>query len=263
MEWLDSYEALKRVNRGNAFTVPDNYFQEKEELIMENIRLEQLKYAHPNNGFIVLANYFDELTKNIESRIAIDEVLNAEQGFAVPANYFDELTKNIESRIAIEEALNAESGFTVPANYFDELTKNIESRIAIDEALNTEQGFTVPANYFDELEHKILQSTINTPVRSIQQERGMIRKLWISKSFKYASAACFALVVGTAVMISEFNDTAIHKRSDIHKALSKVSDKDIEIYLQINGDTPAIMENVDPNSLNSLLSDEADQNKTN
>src|SRR5437867_3736216 len=91
MEWIDGYEALKRVNCGNAFTVPENYFE--------------------------------ELAQNTQSRIAIDGA--AQEGFTIPENYFDELTQNINSHIAIDEALNISQGFTIPENYFEALENKI------------------------------------------------------------------------------------------------------------------------------------------
>jgi hypothetical protein len=292
-EWLNGYQTLKQVNPANPFLVPANYFEEMEGRIMGNIRLLNLEQGHTGDGFVMTENYFNELTQNIQSRIAIDEVLNTEKGFIVPENYFDELSQNIQSRIAIDEVLNTEQGFTVPENYFDELSQNIQgriaidevlntekgfavpesyfeelsqniqSRIAIDEVLNTEKGFTVPENYFAGLENRILQKTINTPAKQIKKEQGIVRKLWTTAAFKYATAACFSLFVGAAIFVSEFNDTTIHSRADLHKALAKIPASDIEAYLQLNADAPTILEDADPNSLSTLPSDNSGQDKIN
>lgn len=283
-EWLNEYPALGKVNPANAFKVPVNYFDEMEGRVMEEIRLQKFKEADPQNGFTVPANYFDDLSVNIQSRIAIEQVLDSGKGFKVPDNYFDELSGNIQSRVAIEQLLDTEKGFTVPENYFDELSGNIQSRVAIEQLLNTEQGFlvpdqyfdklaqniearvavdeligqdegfTVPANYFEGLEARILQNTTGV-AQPAKQNKPVIRKLWNTDVFKYASAACFTLFVGAAVLMSEFNETAIHDRSDVHKALSKVSKSDMEEYLELNGDAPTLMENVDPNSLSLTDSD--------
>jgi hypothetical protein len=291
-EWLNEYPVLGKVNPANAFKVPVNYFEEMEGRIMDQITLTQLTQANPQGGFIIPANYFDELTQNIASRVAIDDALNTGKGFAVPNNYFDELTSNIESRVAIDNLLNTDKGFTVPANYFEELSSNIESRVAIDEFLNAEQGFAVPQNYFEELsdniesriaveellneeqgftipvnyfenlEAHILQNTIGTPA-PVKQTKPVVRKLWATAAFKYATAACFALFVGGAIISSEFNETAIHNRSDLHKALSGVSKSDMESYLELNGDAPTIMENADANSLNTLSSTNDDNSVVN
>lgn len=321
-EWLNEYPMLQQVNPADAFVVPVNYFAELEGKIMNEIKLTEFIQAHPQGGFTTPVNYFDELTQNvnsrvaidtilnngkgftvpqnyfetltadIESRIAIDEVLNNGKGFTVPANYFDQLTGNIESRIAIDELINTEKGFIVPENYFDELSNNIQSRVAIDELLNAEngfvvpesyfedlssniesriavedllnqdQGFTLPVNYFEGLEARILQNTVGEQA-PVKQNKPVVRKMWTTNTFKYATAACFSLFVGAAIMMSEFNNTAIHNRSDVHKALSNISNSDIESYLELNSDAPTVMENSDPNNLSSLLNDDGDSSKIN
>lgn len=288
-EWLNEYPELSKVNPANAFKEPVNYFEETEGKIMNTITLANLLKTHPQGGFALPANYFDELTPNIKRRIAVSEIINKSEGFTVPENYFDELLGNIQSRVAIDELLNTGKGFTVPKNYFDELSGNIQSRVAIDELLNTEkgfmvpenyfedlsqnieariavdeliteeQGFTVPTNYFANLEARILQNTIGIQAPATKS-KPIVRKLWATNVFKYATAACFSLFVGAAIMVSEFNDSAIHNRSDVHKALAKVSNSDIEAYLELNGDSQTVMDNSDPKNLNSMASDDSQVN---
>ena len=277
-EWLNEHPALQQVNAANAFKVPVGYFDELEGNVMENIRLFELTQANPTGGFTIPENYFDELTQNLESRVAVQQVLDNGEGFAVPQDYFDELTGNIESRIAIDELLStdkgfkvpenyfedlasniqsriaisgilgAEQGFAVPENYFEELADNIQSRIAVEELMHAEEGFTVPINYFESLEVRILAQATGVAA-PVTQSKPVVRKMWTVNTFKYATAACFSLFVGAAIMLSEFNDTAIHNRSDLHKALSKISKSDMQDYLELNGDAPTIMENADPNNI--------------
>lgn len=257
IKWIEEYPTLKQVNPVNAFTVPQNYFVEMEEQVMATIRLHKLQQPLANEGFTVPADYFDELTQNIESRVAIEQVLTNEQAFKVPESYFDDLTQNIQARIAIDKALNAEKAFEVPENYFEELSGNIQARIAVEEALNTETSFIVPDGYFADLESRILQQTTEVPVKpSDKQREGVIVKLLVSKVFKYASAACFALVVGAAIFMSEFNNpVAVHNRSYVHKVVSKIPDDDLELYLQLNNDNSAIIENINPDDLNIGVTD--------
>jgi hypothetical protein len=294
-EWLNKYPTLSKVNPANPFKVPVGYFDEMEGRIMENIRLQDFKEAHPGDGFSVPANYFDELssnissrvaieqglgtnegykvpenyfdglTQNITSRIAIEELLNTETGFRVPENYFEDMAHNIHSRIAIEEILSGDKGFVVPENYFDELTENIQARVAVEELMEAETGFSIPENYFEGLEARILQQTVGAAASvPAKQQIGVVRKLWANAAFKYATAACFSIFVGTAVMMSEFNDKAIHNRSDLHKALSKVSKSDMESYLELTGDaTSTVMENTDPDNLNVLSADDSTPAKVN
>jgi hypothetical protein len=62
-----------------------------------------------------------------------------DEGFTVPENYFEELSANIQSRIAVEEAMNAEhEGFVVPVNYFDQLSQRILDK-TVNAGLEEEQ----------------------------------------------------------------------------------------------------------------------------
>jgi ABC-type dipeptide/oligopeptide/nickel transport system ATPase subunit len=265
-KWIEEYPTLKQVNPVNAFVVPQNYFAEMEEQVMAAIRLQGLKLPTASDGFSVPANYFDDLTQNINSRVAIEQALTGDNAFTVPENYFEDLTQNIQSRIAVSEALSIENTFKVPDNYFEELSGNIQSRIAIEEALNTGNAFAVPEGYFADLESRILAQTTVAPAKQLvkQQRQGVIVKLLVSKSFKYASAACFALVVGSALYTSEFNNpVATHNRSSVHKAVAKMTTDELEIYLQLNSDNAAILSNVDPESFDTQAAETNTQLKNN
>lgn len=288
-EWLDEFMSLKQVNPKNPFTVPPGYFDELEQRITSAVKLGELKSGE---GFTVPKNYFDELSNNIQSRINLEELKKADN-FTVPPNYFDELSNNIQSRINLEE-LKATSDFTVPENYFDDLSNNIQSRINIEayvnndahghvvpqdyfdklelqinarvlveEAINETETFTVPADYFDKLNKAIINKTIN---QDIVKRKGIVRKMYASKAFKYAAAACFAIVVGTGLLLNQPSNRAnSHNNSFLHKQLSTVPTSDIQSYLQDDVDAndtqhTVIDENapVNTNSLNSALQNNND-----
>jgi len=198
-EWLDDHMSLKQVNPENPFTVP--------------------------------AGYFDDLEQKITSYIHLNELKDDANNFTVPENYFDELSANIKSRIAIEELTNAdEHGFAVPENYFNTLEENIQARILIEETLNETDHFTVPADYFNQLNKNILNKTVN---QDIVKRKGVVRKMFASGSFKYAAAACFALVIGTGIFVKEVTDpVAEHNSSFLHKQISSLPVSDIQSYLQ-------------------------------
>ncbi len=292
-EWLDDSMSLKQVNPNNPFTVPAGYFDGLEQRITSYIHLDELKTSAPE-GFVVPKNYFDELSANIQSRIAIDKLTGADEpGFTVPENYFDELSANIQSRIAIDELTGAdEHNFAVPENYFDELSANIQGRIAVDELVNadehgfavpenyfddlqdqitarilveqtlgeTEETFTVPADYFDQLNKRILNNTVN---QDIVRRKGIVRKMLTSGSFKYAAAACFALVIGTGIFVKQVTDPiAEHNSSFLHQQISTLPVSDIQSYLQqdvdANDTQHAVIDEgapVNDNGLNNALQD--------
>jgi hypothetical protein len=273
-EWLDEYPALKQVAEKQPFTVPPGYFNELENKITSAIKLEELK---SEKGFIVPKNYFDELNGNIQSRINIEEFINNKatghavpnnyfdelsgnigsritidgfdtgKGLTVPENYFDELSSNIQSRINIEEFVNNEAaGHAVPTDYFENLEQQISARIFVEETLNKEEEFTVPACYFENLNKAILDKTVK---QDKVERRGIVRKMFAYNAFKYAAAACLALVVGTGILISQITNppAPLHENSFLHKQLSTVSTGDIQTYLQ---------DDVDPSETQHIVIDE-------
>ena len=157
--------------------------------------------------------------------------------FMVPSGYFDNLEERIVSGKNLEEFKNngLTGGFTVPGNYFEELTANIQSRLTIEEVVNKKDaGFTVPEGYFNQLNKSIVDKTVNSRNAS---GNGMVIRLFASAAFKYATAACFALVLGGGILLNELTDPAyIHKNSFLHKQLSNVPIDDIKNYLQLNVD---------------------------
>src|ERR1700748_3132756 len=158
-DWINDYRALKMINPLNPFTVPEGYFDSLGDRIASFKNLSELKDDDLPGGFAVPENYFEELAGNIQSRINIEEIANREENsFAVPEGYFDNLTQQINSRIFVEEALG-----------------------------NAEEHFAVPQNYFAELNSKILSKTVNQG-----KQNAVVRKLFASTAFKYATAACFA-----------------------------------------------------------------------
>lgn len=292
--------SLKQVNPNNPFTVPDGYFDELEQQIVSYIKLDELKSGSPSNGFAVPENYFDELSNNINARIAIEEAADkeatgftvpesyfdelsqniqsritvgealdkSEDTFSVPQGYFDELSQNIQSRITVEEALDkSEDAFSVPKGYFEELSQNIRSRIAVEEALNQEESLTVPDGYFDKLSTNILDKTVNQPTEKkevVKPKRGIVRQLFASQSFKYATAACITLAVGATILLTQNSAPEDHNHSFLHKSLSQVSVDDIKDYIRSNvdqNDSHALMDDskqVNADNLSSDLQDELD-----
>ncbi len=236
-DWLDDYPALKQVSKTNPFTVPAGYFDDLGDRIVSYKNLDELKNKGALGGFTVPENYFEELAANIQSRINIESALNTDNtGFTIPENYFEDLAGNIQSRINIEDALNnKDAGFTVPEGYFDNLDQQIQSRIFVEEALNDHaEGFTIPHDYFNKLNKDILNKTVNL---ESAKNKGIVRKLFASAAFKYATAACFALAIGGGIIITQLNNPVdAHKNSFLHKQLANLPVDDIKNYLQLNVD---------------------------
>jgi hypothetical protein len=214
-EWLDDYDALKQVSPDNPFTVPSGYFDELEQRITSRVYLEQFKAEN--------------------------------EGFTVPENYFDELSAGIQSRIAIEEMAGEGDGFAVPEGYFENLAEQISAKIQIEEALQEEGNFNVPEGYFESLNEKILAKTVDAGQAKKDKEirRGVVRKMFATTAFKYAAAACFALVIGATVLLEQAPDPlAEHNSSFLHQQISALPVSDIQTYLQDDVDAGDVQHTV-------------------
>jgi hypothetical protein len=195
-----------------------------------------LKQVSPANPFMVPAGYFDDLEDRIVSYKNLQEKYNnATEGFTVPAGYFEELPGNIRGRITVEDAVNTGNlGFTVPEGYFDELESRITGRIWVEETVDKKEPFSVSAGYFEQLNGDILAKTVN--VDKIGRS-GIVRKLYATRAFKYATAACFAVIIGGGILLLQLTSPEyVHTHSFLHKALSNVPVDEIQSYLQLNVD---------------------------
>jgi hypothetical protein len=239
-EWLNEYPSLKQVKSNNPFTVPEGYFNELEQQITSLVKL-------------------DELKKDAAS-----------EGFTVPENYFDELSAHIQSRIKIEEVLDKDTaGHTVPAEYFENLSQQIQSRIMIEEALcEPTEIFAVPQDYFEQLSQDILNKTVNQEdlKQEVIKKKGVVRQLFASSTFRYATAACITLAVGATVLLTQNSAPAVenHNNSFLHKSLSAIPVDEIKNYLKDNDDqtdTRTLIDDskqVNADNLSNDLQDELD-----
>ncbi|MGZ3777178.1 MAG: hypothetical protein ACXVIY_12195 [Mucilaginibacter sp.] len=214
-EWLNDYMSLKQVNPNNPFTTPEGYFDSLNEQILSKIKLEEMRNSIPEAGFAVPENYFEDLAGNIQSRIAVEEALDKEAaGFAVPEGYFENLEQQIQSRIFVEEAMDAQpAGFDVPDGYFTNLTSNILDKTTQQKA----------------------------------ERKGVVRRMFSTAAFKYATAACLVLGIGGTLYLNQAGDNpdAAHKSSFLHKSLSAIPVVDIQNYLQSHldaNDTKSLMD---------------------
>jgi hypothetical protein len=239
-------EGIKKLIRRVYY--PENYFEQLSSNIQSRINIES---ATEETGFTTPENFFDGQASQIQSRIAIEQYVNNEaESFNVPENYFEELNDNIQSRVAIQQYTDSQDeSFAVPENYFDELSSNIQSRIAVEELMNNEaETFTVPANYFEQLSQNILNKTVNQAdsieveetdnvinFKQAVDQRGVVRKMLASGIFRYATAACFAVLISITVLLKG-NSTPDHNHSFLHEQVSTVPVDEIKSYLELHSD---------------------------
>ncbi|TKC05653.1 hypothetical protein FA048_18245 [Pedobacter polaris] len=127
--------------------------------------------------------------------------------YSVPDKYFNDLQTRINQSVFVDGLMQKENqGFTVPQNYFEDLGIQIESRIAVDQlkSLVNNDGFKTPTNYFDKLNAEILNKTSATTPKT------KIIRLWGSDLMRYASAACFIVLVASGLY---FNEQSVVKQN--------------------------------------------------
>lgn len=108
---------------------------------------------------------------------------------------------------------NLGSGFTTPTGYFDQLKKETLAKISLEQLKTqvVETGFEVPAGYFESLSLKI-QNRVQDEERLVNpivpKASVKVVKLWQSNIFKYASAACFILVVTCGIYFNQIQNVS-------------------------------------------------------
>ena len=235
-EWINDFKLLKQVNPENPFNVPSGYFDDLESRILSFQKIKALNTGNSEGGFTVPENYFEGLEANSQSTFNLHSMVAGEEGFLVPGNYFNDLESQIMSRVSLDEVLEGSAPvFAVPEGYFTDLEQQILGKVAVEEILASPVGdFVVPDGYFDKLNKTILDKTVNV---SENNRSAVIRKLIASNTFKYATAACLAMVIGGGILLSELTPSAnVHNGTFLHKQLKNVPTDEIKSYLQLNVD---------------------------
>lgn len=180
--------------------------------------------------------------------------------FTVHEGYFDGLETELSARITAER-FQAKNIFTVPEGYFESLEENILQKIkagASETAAEELRGlspvlagignrnvFTVPAGYFEQLDFVAEERT----------EAKVIKMKPVRSVFRYAAAAVITGLLGLSVInivdrtpsadpataFTKSNPQVLADANNIVKTgtfdqeMSKLSDKEIEQYLQESG----------------------------
>jgi len=202
-EWKQEAPYLASLEKGNPFSVPQEYLNTLPELIHGAIYVDELKEAIPMSGFIVPDQYFNILQDSI----------------------FAEATGN-----GLQELPKA-NGFHTPDLYFQKLQANILAKTVASAAAAkaTEQDLPIQL-----VEAGLTAKTIsNNP--SARREPRIIR-LWHSDLVKYASAACFILVTAFGLYLNQQNFNTESRSSDLvsEQVLYDMNEQDIIDHIEGN-----------------------------
>jgi hypothetical protein len=123
--------------------------------------------------------------------------------YSVMDNNLENQDREAEAYLHKLKEMNLTSGFSTPEGYFDQLKEETLSRISLEQLKEKvgESGFEVPDGYFQALGPKIF-SRLSIEEEDVQPPAKVV-KLWQSSVFKYASAACFVLVIASGIYFNE------------------------------------------------------------
>lgn len=201
-------------------------------------------------------NILNEL-KEISAVVATVPFINV---FTVEGDYFSTLQPIVMARINAEMTNTSQHNFRVPEGYFENLSENIFKRIRAGEnevaleledispliaGISNKETYTAPKGYFDGL--TFISEIKTQPAKIVRMSRARA-------VFKYAAAAVITGLLGLSIInITDNNTTgpqevitgqtasilkdanAIIKAGSFDETLQTVSDKEIEKYLQQNG----------------------------
>ncbi len=142
------------------------------------------------------------MSENIENNDWMNETpalraIGKRNPFSVPEGYFEDCEEAIFSVVFLDglKQKTSSNNFEVPQNYFQNLTERIQTRVALEGIPKAEHAFSVPENYFDNLQSRIAKKI----ALSEPQKVARVIPLWKRSIVKYASAACFLLMVSFGI----------------------------------------------------------------
>lgn len=206
-----------------------------KEISAELLSLSPTLAAIPNtNVFSVPDNYFNELPANILQLLQPDQPLSfgkAEKpSLSVPEGYFDGLASSILTKIKSQSEETA--------------MEEISSLSPAIAAIGQKNVFTVPEGYFDGISVEALQN--------VAPQAKVVAMKPKTRIIKYMAAAAVAGVIGLSIFNIAGNKTEVKnnnypadlmaeannilKNKSFDKELNALSDKDIEQYLEANGE---------------------------
>lgn len=226
-----------------AYTVPVGYFDGLAEQVLR--RIKALEAA-------TIAGELNHLAPVLAS-------LPVQTPYTVPAGYFESLPELVLSRVRTADTsgvqdelgelspllagLSRKTPYQVPAGYFDSLQPGaahaettaageLASLSPLLSGLTKEMPYEVPAGYFENLAEQVAGKTV--------QEKTKVIALTSRRWFRYAVAAVVTGIIATLAFIrfgnNEFKSTSsiVHIEEKINKDLKKMSEKDLNDFLQFN-----------------------------
>jgi hypothetical protein len=262
-------DSLGSDNQGPVYSVPEGYFEGFAEKLMSRIKAGQQTGALPDKP---LATEEDSLQSSqpipefaspreeLESLSPFLSRIDKKMPFAVPQGYFEELSAMVATNLA--------SGTVATDLANDPSSQEVLSPLLA--GLRNKQVYQAPQSYFDSFPGTVLaavkKQAFDIPAVSEKQSApakvislGVRRNWW-----KYSAAAAVVGLVLTGGWLWTHTSVATGTGNiDITNSLPKVSDQEIESYLDTNNvpvadavaNSTASLDDLTDNDIKNFLGD--------
>lgn len=274
-EILEELRSLSTVlpiaSRETPYTgVPDGYFRDLPELILNRVRVpEQGLPSLPRGAgaslpFQVPDGYFEGLAGSILDRIKAGQGAKVYVGESAAAGR-SEAAEELALLSPLLSGISRKTPYQAPEGYFDELSPILAG-------LREQPVYEVPEGYFEELAGQIVSRVQPTPVgvqhtlADVQHRPAKVVTMGRSRTWwKYSAAAVVAAFVLSLGWLRLHKAPSGAGTPDIASNLNKVSDQEIESYLDnhsvplaetISNSTATL--DIDDSDIKSLLGDVPD-----
>jgi hypothetical protein len=240
------------ISRQTPYRVPVGYFDQVPVTAISRV-------ATQSRTFQVPEGYFDGFAAQVLTRIKAGSTelsgstelppvfsrISRVTPYQVPEGYWEELSPLLA-------VLRDRPAYALPEGYFDELSPVLT--VAHDRST-----YGVPEGYFAGLAGQILEKVAEpvTAARVIPMERSETGKVLKGNWWKYSSvasiAACLLLIFSWPQVDNKLSDRST--APDITRALQKVSDQEMQAYLD---DQRALLADAPNNSTATLDMNEGD-----
>lgn len=260
---------VSSISRNTPYVIPDGYFNDLSDRVLdliaasgdtasgvtasgdassEDVHSALLAGVSKQSPYTLPPQYFEQFAQKI-----LDHIKSVQAGKDLTAE------KELEQLSPLLSGLRKSSPFRTPETYFTDLSTNVVSGVRAIEFVNDElenlsplmndlkskTTYQAPANYFENLAELVLSNarqtttqttTLQTPSDSSATISGTSAKIIAMPArrawWKYAAAAITAgLILTTGWLVFNKPAGAGNGNPDILKNLSRVSDQDIQNYL--------------------------------
>lgn len=263
--------SLANLPKQSVFKVPNTYFEDNK-YVWENLENEPNISVNKGNDFTLPQNYFADFPERLNKTIAaldtdessLDKKYKATQNFKVPENYFEQFEANLMAKIEDEAAapllseldLTNENAFKVPENYFEQLSDKVLAGIKAEtsetvDAHSAKEAFSLPSGYFNNFEArlqeriakeekseaKVIQLNPNRANESKEApapaSESLVRKI---TRWGTAVAAVMALFVGINFWFGNNTENNTTAAFDLEAEFKKINKSAVREYVLYNED---------------------------